>query len=75
MESIGINNKSVTEVKMDKPYLLWVIYSNSKGVVKYRGTNDSDTADRLSIRYNGEVYIDNRYKAKLRLYNYINRIR
>lgn len=60
---------------MEKPYLLHVVYKNAKGKTVERLTNDSDTAQKWEIKYNAEIYYDTRYKARLRLYNYINRIK
>jgi hypothetical protein len=60
---------------MEKPYLLHVVYKNSKGKTIERLTNDSDTAQKWEIKFDAEIYVDTRYKARLRLYNYINRIR
>lgn len=60
---------------MEKPFLLHVVYTNDKGKLIERLTNDSDTAQRWESKYDAEIYCDTRYKAKLRLYNYINRIK
>ena len=60
---------------MEKPYLLHVVYKNAKGETVERLTNNSDTAQKWEIKFDAEIYVDTRYKARLRLYNYINRIR
>lgn len=56
---------------MEKPYLLHVVYKNSKGKTIERLTNDSDTAQKWEIKFYAEIYCDFRYKARSRLYNYI----
>ena len=53
------------------PYLLTVLYTDKKGNCKFRQTNDSDTAQKWEIKYNGDIYVDTRYKAKKRLYWYL----
>jgi hypothetical protein len=60
---------------MEKPYLLHVVYKNKQGKTIERLTNDSGTAQKLEIKFDAEIYVDTRYKARLRLYNHINRIR
>lgn len=60
---------------MEKPYLLHVVYTNTKGETVERLTNDSDTAQKWEVKYNAVIYCDTRYKARLRLYNYLNRIK
>ena len=54
-----------------KPYLYTVIYKDKKDNFKHKYTNDENTALNWKCRYNGEIYIDTRYKAKLRLYYYL----
>jgi hypothetical protein len=58
----------------DKPYLLHVVYTNNVGKLIERKTNSSDTANRLEIMFDGCIYVNTRYSAMLRLYNYVNRI-
>jgi hypothetical protein len=53
------------------PMLLTVIYKDTKGNTKFRQTNNSDTANDWECKYDGEIYVDTRYKAKLRLYWYL----
>jgi len=60
---------------MEKPYLLHVVYKNKQGKTIERLTNDSDTSQKWEVKHNAEIYVDTRYKARLRLYNYINRIK
>ncbi len=60
---------------MQKPYLLHVVYKNKQGKTIERLTNDRDTAIFWEIKYNAVIYCDTRYKARLRPYNYINRIK
>ena len=58
---------------MEKPHLYTVIYKNSKGKNIFFETDNEDTALRKEIIKNGVTYIDTRYKAKLRLFNYLSR--
>ena len=55
---------------MEKPKEFAVFY---KG--KHFETNNEQLAIKKSIVYGGNVYIDTRHKAKVRLFNYLNRIR
>lgn len=56
---------------MELPKLYTVIYKDSKGNSKYFYTNDNNTAEKKAALNDGEVYIDTRYKARLRLYWYL----
>lgn len=56
-----------------KPRLFTTIWTNAKGEFKYFTTDSEDAALKAKVRRNGEVYIDTRYAAKLRLYNYMMR--
>ena len=58
---------------MEKPHLYTVIYKNSKGKNIFFETDNEDTALRKEVIKNGVTYIDTRYKAKLRLFNYLSR--
>ena len=58
---------------MNNPKLYTVIYKNSKGKNIFFETNNEDTALRKEVVKNGVTYIDTRYKAKLRLFNYLSR--
>lgn len=60
---------------MNKPYRYHVLYSTSKGIKGQRSTNSISVADRWSIIYYGVIYEDLRYEGRIRLYNYVNRIR
>jgi hypothetical protein len=60
---------------MQKPKLYIVHYRDHKGNSKTFETNDENTALKKEIITSGQTYIDTRYKAKLRLYNFINRIK
>ena len=60
---------------MEKPKLYTVFYRDKKENLKVFETNDENTALKKEIRTNGQTYIDTRYLAKVRLYNYINRIK
>ena len=60
---------------MEKPHLYTVIYKNSKGKNVFFETNNEDTAFRKEVIKSGTTYIDTRYKAKLRLFNHLNRIK
>lgn len=55
---------------MELPKQYTVIY-NKNGKNCYSFTNSEDTAFKWSIKLNGVIYIDTRYKAKLRLYWYL----
>jgi len=50
-----------------KPYLYTVLYNGNK----FRQTDNENTALKWSVKYNGQTYIDVRYKARLRLYWYL----
>lgn len=58
---------------MQKPKLYTVIYKNSNGESMFFETNDEHTAEMKAIKTNGQSWIDTRYKARLRLYNYLQR--
>jgi len=60
---------------MQKPHLYTVIYKNAKGKNIFFETNNEDIAERKAILKDGTTYIDTRYKAKLRLFNHLNRIK
>jgi len=60
---------------MEKPKLYTIIWRDKKQNSKFFYTNDEETAERKAAINDGEIYIDTRYKAKVRLYNHINRIR
>ena len=53
---------------MNLPKEFTVIWRDKKDNIKQFETNDKNTAFNKSIRVEGTVYIDTRYKAKLRLY-------
>lgn len=53
------------------PKQFFLLYKDSKGIFKERHTNYENTALKWKYKYGGEVYIDTRYKAKLRLYWYL----
>lgn len=59
---------------MQKPYLYTVIYKNARGKNVFFETNDENTALRKEVIKDGTTYIDTRYEAKVRLFNYLNRI-
>ena len=56
---------------MDKPRLYFVIWRNAKGELKQFNTNEEHAALWMETRRRGTVYIDTRYEARLRLYNYL----
>lgn len=56
---------------MNLPKEFTVIWRDKKDNIKQFETNDKNTAFNKSIRVEGTVYIDTRYKAKLRLYWYL----
>ena len=56
---------------MNLPKEFTVIWGDKKDNIKQFETNDKNTAFNKSIRVEGTVYIDTRYKAKLRLYWYL----
>lgn len=56
---------------MQLPKQYFVLYGGKFNNEKQRYTNDEDTVLKWSVKYNGTVYIDTRYKAKLRLYWYL----
>ena len=56
---------------MNLPKEFTVIWRDKKDNIKQFETNNENTAFNKSIRVEGTVYIDTRYKAKLRLYWYL----
>lgn len=60
---------------MQNPKLYTVIYKNAKGESVFFETNDVHSAEKKECITGGQTFIDTRYEAKKRLYNYINRIR
>ena len=61
---------------MEIPKLYVVFYINKKDESKHFKTNCENVALKKQVRTNGQTYIDTRYLAKLRLYNYyLNQIR
>ena len=55
---------------MNKPKEFIVFYNG-----KHFETNNEQLAHKKAIAYGGTVYIDTRYNAKVRLFNYLNRIK
>lgn len=56
---------------MQLPKLYSVFYTDKNGKRKFKETNNEQTALNWELKYNGTIYIDTRYKAKLRLYWYL----
>jgi hypothetical protein len=56
---------------MQLPKKYSVLYGGKFNNEKQRYTNDENTAFKWSVKYNGIMYIDTRYNAKLRLYWYL----
>lgn len=56
---------------MNLPKEFTVIWRDKKDKSRHFETNDENTAFNKSMKVNGTVYIDTRYKAKLRLYWYL----
>jgi hypothetical protein len=56
---------------MKQPKEFFVLYKNKKGEFKDFWTNDAETAERVSTIRCGTVYVDTRYKAKVRLHWYL----
>ena len=56
---------------MNEPKKFAVIWRNKEGEVQQFDTNNETVALQTETRRNGTVYIDTRYCARLRLYNYL----
>jgi len=57
---------------MEKPKEFVVFYNGTNK--NHFETNNEQLAHKRAVN-GGTVYLDTRYKAKLRLYNYLNRIK
>lgn len=60
--------RKLPEVGMKLPKQFFALWKDGKGKWHQFDTNDQNTAEKKAAINDGEVYIDNRYKAKLRLY-------
>jgi hypothetical protein len=56
---------------MNKPTEFFTLSKNKKDKFIQRNSNDEIQCIKWKVKYGGEVYIDTRYKARLRLYNCI----
>lgn len=60
--------KKYPEVGMKLPKQFFALWKDPKGKWHQFDTNDQNTAEKKAAINDGEIYIDLRYKAKLRLY-------
>ena len=60
--------RNLPDVGMKLPKQFFALWKDPKGKWHQFDTNDQNTAEKKSAINDGEIYIDLRYKAKLRLY-------
>lgn len=60
--------KNYPDVGMKLPKQFFALWKDAKGKWHQFDTNDQNTAEKKAAINDGEIYIDLRYKAKLRLY-------
>jgi hypothetical protein len=56
---------------MEYPKQFFALWKDTKGKWHQFDTNNEDAAAKKAVINDGEIYIDNRYAAKLRLYYYL----
>lgn len=56
---------------MTEPKLYTVISKDDGGKSRFKYTNSEQTAFSLEMKYDGTIYIDVRFKARTRLFNYL----
>jgi len=60
--------RNVPKVGMKEPKQFFALWKDEKGKWHQFDTNNQDVAEKKAAINDGEVYIDNRYIAKKRLY-------
>jgi len=60
--------KKYPDVGMPLPKQFFALWKDPKGKWRQFDTNNQDVAEKKAAINDGEIYIDLRYKAKLRLY-------
>lgn len=60
--------RNLPDIGMKLPKQFFALWKDSKGKWHQFDTNDQNTAEKKAAINDGEIYIDLRYKAKLRLY-------
>ena len=60
--------RNLPDVGMKLPKQFFALWKDPKGKWHQFDTNDQNTAEKKAAINDGEIYIDLRYKAKLRLY-------
>lgn len=63
--------KNLPNIGMKEPKQFFALWKDPKGKWHQFDTNNEDVAYKKAVLNDGEIYIDNRYKAKLRLYWYL----
>jgi hypothetical protein len=66
--------RNLPDIGMKLPKQFFALWKDSKGKWHQFDTNDQNTAEKKAAINDGEVYIDNRYAAKKRLYWYLVRV-
>lgn len=56
---------------MNEPKRFYTLSKNKKDKFIHRYSNDENQCINWKAKYGGEVYIDTRYNARVRLYNYL----
>lgn len=56
---------------MQKPFKFFVIWRNNRKKLQQFDTDSEHTALITATRRNGTAYIDTRYEARMRMYNYL----
>lgn len=63
-----MKKSNIPAVGMELPKLYTVIYKDDKGKFKYFFSNNLDLCEKKAALNDGDIYIDNRFAAKVRLY-------
>ena len=63
--------KKYPNVGMQLPKQYFALWKDPKGKWHQFDSNNMEVANKKAALNDGELYIDNRYKAKLRLYRYL----
>jgi hypothetical protein len=63
--------KTLKQYQAAAPKQFFALWKDSAGKWHQFDTNNQDVAEKKAAIDDGEIYIDTRYKAKLRLYRYL----
>lgn len=55
------------ELYSHKFYKYYVLWKNKKGEIKIKDSNSIETMKYYAYKFNGTIYIDTRFDAKMRL--------